>query len=138
LDVLELLPIDYMGVEVDAQPIERLRDVAHCNFGVPPIVQMYGQWSQTQFRGLIGDKRTIHPSAYSNHTIVTPATPVTLDLRYNFAQLASRFLAGIQIPLDGPVVIMAMATDSVFIKGDLGVRRIHHTARADADFGQKR
>src|SRR5215475_3352851 len=48
LYILELLPIDDMGVKIQAHLVQRLGNVADGRFAIPAIIEVHSQWSKAK------------------------------------------------------------------------------------------
>jgi hypothetical protein len=128
LEVAELLPVDDVRVQVDAEGLQRLLDVGDRELGVPAVVEVDGERSEPEVLDEPGDVRAVHATADADHAVVGLALARSLDLGDEGVE-AGLALGDRNQPLAGDALVaVAVAADAGGIERDVGVGRVHDAA----------
>jgi hypothetical protein len=88
LQVSELLPVEYLGVKVEAEALDGLLDVVDRGLAVPPVVEVHRHAAKAVPLAQQCNVRAVDAAADANHRVVGLALPV----------LANGLDAGTQTP----------------------------------------
>ena len=79
LQILHLLPVDHLGVQVEAEAVDELLDVVHRLLRVPAGVDMEDQRPQPELLlGEVGDVGAVDAAADADDAVVVAALAVAL------------------------------------------------------------
>ena len=131
LEIPELLPVEDLGIQIDAERSEDLLDVADRQLGIPAIVQVHGQRPEAELLRHVRDIRAVHSAAHAQDTVVGFAPSARLYLLDHSRECPPTVLAR-PYQLPGQVLVgMAVNTDPVLFEADLGVAGVHDAVGAD-------
>ena len=80
LQVPHLVPVDDLGVQIEAEPVDQLLDVVDRLLRVPARIDVKQQRPQAELLlREIGDVRAVHAAADADDAVVVPALALPLD-----------------------------------------------------------
>ncbi|MNP28782.1 hypothetical protein D3C76_1217740 [compost metagenome] len=132
MEVLHFLPVDDVGVEVQAESVDQALDVANRLVSVPARVHVEEQRPQAHdILGYIGSVRAIQTATQTDNAIEVLAFTVLLDFFCQRHQFGFATRASVPIGLDLTVEVGAVLANAMLIKANVRVAGVHDATRTN-------